>query len=226
MTSYYDGKRASLARTRLAGDLTLGSRQAVVQFLHQPLISIRRYCVPMACDVNTRADLYDLAAAVRQFKAMNNATMCVIPDGHGTRCGSSVMTHAPYPVCAVHAATISEFFLKQDKLELARAAAFARQNDAPSYRLPAGEPRSSVVYYVQLDAVIKIGTSIDVKERMKTYPPYARLLVTEPGGFTLEAKRHRQFNEYLRAGKEWFDIGPRLREHIEKLMAAADGEAA
>lgn len=221
MTSYRNGVATGLTRPRLAADSVLTGRDAVASLVAKHVTSVRRYCVPIACDVDTRADLYDVDAAVRQFGSMNTQHCC-ITSASGEVCASPIMLHAPYPVCMIHAAVISEFFAKQDKLTLARAAAFAAQAEAPAVRLPTGEPRSSVVYYVQVDAVMKIGTTIDMAARMATYPPYARLLVTEPGGYTLERKRHRQFNEYLRAGNEWFNIGPRLRKHVEQLMADAE----
>jgi hypothetical protein len=208
------------SRLANADNLVIGGRRAAAAFAHKPLITVRRYCVPIACDVNTRADLYDLQAVVGQLQAMS-AGRCCITDGHGDPCGSTVMTNSPQPICAFHAAAISEFFLKQDRVELMRQAALARQAAAPP-RLPDLVPRASVVYYVQVDAAIKIGTSTDIARRMRDYPPHARLLCTEPGGFTLEAKRHRQFNEYLRSGKEWFHPGPRLRTHIDALMAVED----
>lgn len=217
MTSYRNGAPTGLTMARLSGDRVLGSRRAVAQFAAKPMIAVRRYCVPIACSVDTRADLYDLDASVRQFKAMESATTCSIRDLDGALCGSPMMTNAPYPVCVVHAAVISEFFLKQDKLKLARAAASTEQ-DATAVAPATRKPRKSVVYYVQLDTRVKIGTTTDIDERMKTYPPHARLLATEPGGYALEAKRHRQFNEYLSAGREWFDAGPRLRAHVESLM--------
>ncbi|WP_338182903.1 GIY-YIG nuclease family protein [Jatrophihabitans sp.] len=206
-------------KSRLVGGRMLGTRAAAAGFANRHVNTIRRYCVPVACDVGTRADLYDLDRAMGQFQTMSS--LCVIPDGAGDACGSPIMRNAPVPVCSVHGAVISEFFSQQDMIELARATLMAQQEAAPSPRLPDNAPRSSVVYYVQLDAIVKIGTTIDLAQRLRAYPPHARLLVTEPGGYTLERKRLRQFNEYLRAGHEWFDPGPRLREHIEKLMAAS-----
>lgn len=219
MSSFRDGQPTGFTKSRLAGTAILGGRAAVAGFTNKHLNTVRRYCVPIACDVNTRADLYDLDAAVGQFKAMNE-TRCCVPDASGDPCGSTIMRNAPLPICAVHAATVSEFYAKQDVIELARAAVLADQSEM-GLRLPSGEPRASVVYYVQVGALVKIGTTLDVAQRLRDYPPNARLLATEPGGYTTERKRLRQFNEYLVGGREWFDPGERLRVHIEKLMAAA-----
>lgn len=222
MTSYRDGKATGLTLTRLIGTQVFGGRVAAAQFSKRSKNTVIRYCQPIACDVGTRADLYDLDHVVRQFRTMGRY-LCSITDGEGDRCGSSVMHNAPFPVCAFHAAAISEFFGKQDRFELMRQAALARTEEmkAEFANRPLKAPRSCVVYYVQLDAVIKIGTTIDLTERMKNYPPYARLLATEPGSYDIEQKRLREFKEYLRAGNEWFSPGPRLRAHIEKLMESS-----
>lgn len=216
MSSYRDGLPTGYVRTRLSGELLLGGRGAVAAYTSRHVNTVRRYCVPVACDVSTRADLYDLDLCVGQLGVRQD--LCCILDETGTPCGSTVMRNAPVSVCTFHAGSISEFYSKADKLELARAALMAHQAEAPP-RLPDGAPRASVVYYVQLGAVVKIGTTLDLAQRLQSYPPMARLLATEPGGYTLERKRHRQFNEYLAAGNEWFDPGPRLRAHIERLMA-------
>lgn len=67
MTSYRDGKPTGLAKSRLAGDVILAGRQAVARFANRPVIAVRRYCVPIACDVGTRAFLYDLDSCVAEL---------------------------------------------------------------------------------------------------------------------------------------------------------------
>lgn len=56
--------------TRLGGALMLGSRAAAAAFTRRHVNLVRRYCVPVACDVTTRADLYDLDAAAAELSAL------------------------------------------------------------------------------------------------------------------------------------------------------------
>ena len=55
------------AQTRLAGDTLLGSRAAVAAFAGADVNAVRRHCLPIACDVATRALLYDLDDAVARL---------------------------------------------------------------------------------------------------------------------------------------------------------------
>lgn len=75
------------------------------------------------------------------------------------------------------------------------------------------------VYYVALDGLIKIGYSQDVTERLRAYPPTAKLLAVEPGNKHVERKRHQRFGKHLAKGREWFTDAPELREWIDELVA-------
>lgn len=77
-----------------------------------------------------------------------------------------------------------------------------------------------VVYYARLGNRVKIGTTVDIKKRMSGIQP-EQLLVTEPGGYGLEAERHRQFAA-LRTSGEWFRLEAPLTTHIQQLVRAAD----
>jgi hypothetical protein len=67
MTSFRGGIPTGLTKTRAAGDVLLGSRQAAAAFTGRHVNTIRRYCPPIACDIGTRALLYDLDAAHEQL---------------------------------------------------------------------------------------------------------------------------------------------------------------
>jgi hypothetical protein len=60
MTSFRGGIPTGLTKTRAAGGSILASRQAAAALLGRHVNTIRRYCVPIACDVGTRAHLYDI----------------------------------------------------------------------------------------------------------------------------------------------------------------------
>jgi hypothetical protein len=47
-------------RPRLDGGLMLGTRRAAAVLLHRHENMVRRHCRPVACDVDSRALLYDL----------------------------------------------------------------------------------------------------------------------------------------------------------------------
>jgi hypothetical protein len=71
-----------------------------------------------------------------------------------------------------------------------------------------------VVYYVRRGSMIKIGTTINMQKRMTAIPP-DEILATEPGSYSLEAQRHRQFrNLRVRGQVEWFHAAPLLQEHV------------
>ncbi|MFE2073704.1 GIY-YIG nuclease family protein [Streptomyces misionensis] len=67
---------------------------------------------------------------------------------------------------------------------------------------------------------IKIGTTTDLRDRMKAIP--ARPLALEPGDMVRERQLHRQF-AHLRLKGEWFRAAPELLDHINRLREA-EGE--
>ncbi|MDX2538598.1 GIY-YIG nuclease family protein [Streptomyces scabiei] len=71
-----------------------------------------------------------------------------------------------------------------------------------------------VVYYVRRGSMVKIGTTVNMYKRMAAILP-DEVLATEPGSYSLEAQRHRQFRKLRVTGQvEWFHAGPLLQEHI------------
>jgi hypothetical protein len=68
MTSYHNGKPTGYTKPRLHGRTLLGSRAAAAAFAGRHVNSVRRYCEPVACDVGTRALLYDLDAVCERFR--------------------------------------------------------------------------------------------------------------------------------------------------------------
>lgn len=81
-----------------------------------------------------------------------------------------------------------------------------------------------VVYYIRVGKYIKIGTTNAIDRRLQQYPPDAKLLATEPGGYDVEALRHKQFAKHLAARNEWFAPAPPIKEHIKNLQRAAAEE--
>lgn len=80
-----------------------------------------------------------------------------------------------------------------------------------------------VVYYVRRGSMVKIGTTINMQKRMTAILP-DEILATEPGSYSLESRRHRQFRKLRVSGQvEWFHAGPLLQEHVA-LTRALHGE--
>lgn len=73
------------------------------------------------------------------------------------------------------------------------------------------------VYYLLVGERVKIGFSGTLHQRLRTYPPGSKLLAVEPGTKQLERQRHRQFGEYLVAGREWFEPSDELLAHTRDL---------
>lgn len=98
-----------------------------------------------------------------------------------------------------HEVNHQAFDAKRRAEDKQRRAATLRAGDA-AFR---GE-QPGFVYYVQVGDRLKIGYSVDVRRRMRAYPPGSALLAVEPGSPELELQRHRQFAGCLLDGREWF----------------------
>lgn len=69
---------------------------------------------------------------------------------------------------------------------------------------------ASVVYYIRWADRIKIGTTTNLPQRMKALY-FDEIIAVEPGGASLEARRHEEFSEYrIDAYREWFTAAPGL----------------
>lgn len=77
--------------------------------------------------------------------------------------------------------------------------------------------RFNVVYYLRWADRIKIGTTAELRTRLRSIY-HDEVLAVEQGSSQLEADRHKQFaaSRYPRY-KEWFTITPDLVEHINAL---------
>jgi hypothetical protein len=75
------------------------------------------------------------------------------------------------------------------------------------------------IYYLRVDERIKVGYSADVRQRMRSYPPHARLVAVHPGTKTLEAQIHQDLHSALAAGREWFHPHAEVLAHIDRVLA-------
>jgi hypothetical protein len=96
----------------------------------------------------------------------------------------------------------------------------------------ANRNKTSVVYFIQADKYVKIGTSTRLEERLKTIrrgegkKPHdcdtsdAKLLGTISGRYAEEADLHKRFAKWRVAG-EWFVASPQLLSEIGSLTGFA-----
>lgn len=133
---------------------------------------------------------------------------CTIQGDNGRFCDADSVPFAPYPICAKH---------------LVRLYQFARDWIAPT-REPAAPPppAQGTIYYLLVGELVKIGFTINLRQRLSSYPPDAVLLVTEQGNPADERARHKQFAQALQHGNEWFRPTPEVLEHIKRLQATTE----
>lgn len=99
-------------------------------------------------------------------------------------------------------------------------AAIRRRNEAEgrARRAASRGQQPGWVYYLRIGDRVKIGYSVDVKERMRAYPPGSHLLAVHPGTKQLETEMHQRFAGSRAAGREWFRETPDLTEHIGQVL--------
>jgi hypothetical protein len=75
-------------------------------------------------------------------------------------------------------------------------------------------PTDGWVYYLEFGRRVKIGTTTNLRSRLKAIP-HDRLLAVERGSYDVERQRHRQFaKDRVATQREWFDISRELVDHI------------
>ncbi|ABS03215.1 GIY-YIG nuclease family protein [Kineococcus radiotolerans] len=74
--------------------------------------------------------------------------------------------------------------------------------------------RAGWIYYVQVEKLIKIGFSTDLRKRLRAYPPAAAVLAYRPGTWDEEQELHRHFRALLHSGREWYRADVELLDHI------------
>jgi hypothetical protein len=80
--------------------------------------------------------------------------------------------------------------------------------------------RRDWVYFCQIDDVVKIGHSVNVEPRIRSFASYGhtvRLLAIEAGGRALEGRLHRKFAEHQSTkghSRELFNMTPEIMDYI------------
>jgi hypothetical protein len=95
----------------------------------------------------------------------------------------------------------------------------AAERHRAAERVGADQERDGVIYFIRIGDLIKIGKTLNLRERLAAYSyPDLELLATEPGYTVREALLHVQFASNRHRG-EWFHAVPELLTHIADLKA-------
>lgn len=84
-------------------------------------------------------------------------------------------------------------------------------------RLMTSKTRPGHIYYLQVGALVKIGFSNTLDERLRAYPPDSKVLAIHPGTPELEQSIHRKFFNHLSHGREWFTPSLEIDKHIQEV---------
>lgn len=114
---------------------------------------------------------------------------------------------------------VRESQLTRDDL-IGRQRKLQAEKDAELEARVARSNEQGTVYYLRVGEHIKIGFAGNLHQRLTAYPPGTELLAVEEGSLKVEAQRHKEFADFLAAGREWFDPGERLMSHIGVLAAS------
>lgn len=167
-----------------------------------------------------------------------------IPQSHPTRrieectaqlrsgrfCSSPTLPDAPFPICVHHATRLYEFVkhsirAAEDETDYEVLSAIMAPG-ANAREIAGRDEAPSVVYYLRVGPLIKIGRTRNLTYRLNAYPPGTVLLATEPGDADLESVRLAQFRTDLAERAEWFRPSAALVLHINTLrqtpLTAAD----
>lgn len=106
-----------------------------------------------------------------------------------------------FDVCEVHALKIA-------------AQVAARKRSTPAHKT------AGWIYFLLLDEKVKIGWTANLTQRMKSYPPHARMVTNHPGTRADERDLHRTFTPSRASGREWYHQTPELLAHIETVRLA------
>lgn len=150
-------------------------------------------------------------------------------------CRLQVVTTEPLPLCDEHYASTGLQGLKRwhdaappevtkevNRLFNERIAEYlAIEFDSRQIVDPEELESRGVVYFIQSQQLVKIGTSLNVVKRMQEFSvPHITLLATEPGYKRRERQLHLQFRALRVGRREWFKLGEPLTTHINQIRAA------
>jgi hypothetical protein len=128
-------------------------------------------------------------------------------------------------ICYRHATDIDEYFriigedFQNQLSQVARIEKQAWREEQGRKQAESRKIEPGWIYYIQVVDRIKIGYTVDLKRRLKQYPPDTPLLAMHPGTKQLESEMHAKFSGSKAAGREWFLDTAEIREHIREVIA-------
>lgn len=78
------------------------------------------------------------------------------------------------------------------------------------------------IYFLELDDKIKVGWTSNLANRLKSYPPHARMVVEYPATRADERDLHRTLRTELVAGREWYGRTPLVLGCMREAQLAED----
>lgn len=163
--------------------------------------------------------VYTSSTGAKNGPLSEQATYCTVSYASGVSCERPPIEGGPVSVCFKHAMEIYNF-LAAELAAIPDATADAILAEPETMRLPAWRsdlPTGEHVYYIEVDGLVKIGYTSNLKQRLRDYPPSSVLLGIEPGDRNLERQRHAQFSHYLKLGREWHSRGDGILRHVRQL---------
>lgn len=143
---------------------------------------------------------------------------CAIP---GCRDGTTIKGL----VCTMHGVQIwAHIESVRDKDGFHVAEAVKRQQDQmerqaeENARALAATRAEGWIYFLALDDKIKVGWTANLDQRMKSYPPHSRLIVTYPASRADERDLHRTLRTSLIAGREWYERTSHVMSTIREVQ--------
>lgn len=154
-------------------------------------------------------------------------------------CARDSESTSPVPLCAAHLAAASDWVAATSGVDDALPSPCAACGSRVGIRYPSAwicaacewrygdvvdgdlrPPRVDVVYYIRFDDRIKIGTTMNPRQRLARLW-HTEVLAFERGGRALERRRHEQFAS-ARIGGEWFAAESALESHVRVVAAGVD----
>jgi hypothetical protein len=150
------------------------------------------------------------------------ATRCTIETPDGPFCDADGAPDMPFPICAQHAIELYRRMHEMVTAVQGKHREYPQLHDAVVQAVKdEADATPYVVYYVRVGDRIKIGRTMQLRQRLANYPPGSELLAVESGKSNLEARRISQFHHLLADRKEWFHPGADLLAHIARLQDRA-----
>lgn len=165
-------------------------------------------------DLNPRP--HSLGWDVEDDPAYSQRRRCCVP-----RCDGVMRDDSPLPTCDACGWKIAQEFRLEIQAEAAKAQSeHLRKVVAKRREILADGSPDGWVYYVQIEDYIKIGFTIQLRQRMRGLRVSPdRLLAAEPGPPSLERERHAEFAAERIHRRENFRPTERLMVHIEAVRA-------